>query len=79
LAKSAKTASTLEEKLEQLRKITTSLEKGDQSLDKALAEFEAGIALYRECLKMIEDAEKRVRILIGDEEAPFDAEPEVQG
>jgi exodeoxyribonuclease VII small subunit len=77
MAKQAKTHSALEDKLEALRKITATLEKGDQPLDKALADFEAGIALYRECLAMIEDAERRVKILTGDELKPFDMDSEV--
>lgn len=78
MPKAAKANQTLEEKLETLRKITTSLEKGDQSLDKALAEFESGVALYRDCLGMIEDAERRVRILTGEELKPFDKTSEVE-
>lgn len=77
MPKAAKDKSTLEEKLEALRKITASLEKGDQPLDKALVEFEAGIALYRECLSMIEEAERRVRILTGEELMPFEETTEV--
>lgn len=77
-AAKAKTPMSLEEKLEALRTITTSLEKGDQPLDQALTSFEAGIALYRECLGIIESAERRVRILTGEELAPFDQPSEVQ-
>lgn len=77
MPKAVKDKSTLEEKLEALRKITASLEKGDQPLDKALVEFESGIALYRECLQMIEEAERRVRILTGEELKPFEETTEV--
>ena len=65
------------DKLEALRKITASLEKGDQPLDKALVEFESGITLYRECLRMIEEAERRVSILTGEELKPFEETTEV--
>ncbi len=77
MPKAVKDKTTLEEKLEALRKITASLEKGDQPLDKALVEFESGIALYRECLQMIEAAERRVRILTGEELKPFEETTEV--
>lgn len=76
MAKITKAAS-LEEKLEQLRKLTAALEKGDQSLDKALSEFETGISLYRDCLKLIEDAERRVKRLVGDEETILESDSEV--
>ena len=56
------------------------LESGDLPLEKALEKFEAGIKLSRYCTETLDEAEKRVTLLMADErgeivEKPFDVEP----
>lgn len=46
-----------------LEKIVTQMESGELSLDKALKEYEKGIALIRECQKALDAAEQKISIL----------------
>jgi exodeoxyribonuclease VII small subunit len=65
-----------EEALGRLEEIVQTLERGDLSLDESLKAFEEGVKLSKSCLKLLDDAEKRVEILIGDQghkrARPFD-------
>lgn len=58
---------SFEESLIELEKITTELEKGDLSLDEAIKKFESGIKLSKECTEKLENAEKRINILVQSE------------
>ena len=53
-----------EAKMEELENVVTKLEKGDMSLDETLINFEKGMKLSKECNKMLEDAEKKITILL---------------
>lgn len=59
---------TFEEAMKQLEIITSELEKGDLDLDKSVAKFEEGMKLSKQCSKLLEDAEKRITILLKDED-----------
>ena len=50
--------------LKRLEDIVKRLEEGDQSLDNALELFEEGIKLSRFCNAKLEDAERRVEVLV---------------
>ena len=67
-----------EAKMEELENVVTKLEKGDMSLDESLVNFEKGMKLSKECNKMLEDAEKKITILLEKdgkiEEEDFDNE-----
>ncbi|TET51960.1 MAG: exodeoxyribonuclease VII small subunit [Deltaproteobacteria bacterium] len=71
-----------EDAMKELEDIVKRLESGDLSLEESLKIFEEGIALSRYCFKKLEEAEKRVSILIKDEEGikrePFASE-EIEG
>ncbi|MDR2528643.1 MAG: exodeoxyribonuclease VII small subunit [Synergistaceae bacterium] len=60
--------------LEQLDEILKRLEEGDLPLDKALADFERGVALVRENRKYLEKARQKVTLLTQDGEVPFTQE-----
>jgi exodeoxyribonuclease VII small subunit len=67
--------------LERLEEIVTELEQGDQPLEQSLKLFEEGIKLSRICNRRLENAERRVEILLKDEAGklvaqPFDEEEE---
>ncbi len=71
---------TFETSLEELEQIVRHLEAGDLPLDRSLELFEQGVRLSRECQKRLDEAERKVEILLrGDDGAyaptPF-AEPE---
>ncbi len=53
-----------EDKLKKLEQIVGQLEKGEADLDESLKLFEDGIKLSRECQKMLDNAEKRVSVLV---------------
>ena len=58
-----------EEAIKELEKITTELEKGDLNLEESVKKFEEGIKLSKKCNSIIEDAERKINILLqkGDE------------
>lgn len=69
---------SFEEAMKGLEQIATELEKGDLNLDESVAKFEEGMKLSKTCNEILENAEKRISILIknGDEvvEESFNAE-----
>lgn len=58
---------SFEESLGELEKIATNLESGDLGLDEAIAEFEKGIKLSKECSQKLDEAEKKINILVQNE------------
>ena len=57
-----------ENKIEKLDQIANELEKGNLNLDESVKKFEEGMKLSKECSKILEDAERRIKILIEDDE-----------
>jgi len=57
-----------EKSITQLEKIVAQLEKGDLSLEEMLKQFENGIALSRSCNKMLNEAEKRINVLVKNDD-----------
>ena len=57
-----------EEAMKQLEQIAGELEKGDLNLDESVIKFEEGIKLSKTCSKILEDAEKKITILIQNED-----------
>ena len=55
-----------ETNMEQLEKIVQDLEKGDLNLDDSIKKFEEGMKISKECNKFLEEAEKRITVLIND-------------
>ncbi len=69
---------TFETSLEALEQIVRELERGDLPLEKSLELFEQGIRLSRECQERLNQAERRIEVLMRDNQgrpivAPFDA------
>ena len=52
--------------MENLEKIVEELEKGDLNLDDSIKKFEEGMKLSKECNKYLEDAEKKITVLINE-------------
>jgi exodeoxyribonuclease VII small subunit len=59
-----KTNKSFESSLKELEEIVDQLEGGDLSLEKSLELFEQGVRLSRECQKRLDDAERKVEILL---------------
>lgn len=53
-----------EETMKQLEILANELEKGDLPLDKSVAKFEEGMKLSQACVEMLEEAEKKIAILL---------------
>lgn len=73
---------TFESSLEELESIVRDLEQGDLPLEKSLELFEQGVKLSRECQERLNQAERRIEILMRDNQGrsttrPF--EPANQG
>ncbi len=57
-----------EEALERLEDIVRKMEAGDMTLEESLKAFEEGIKLARLCSRRLDEAERRVEILLKQEE-----------
>ena len=55
---------SFETAMEELEQIAKVLEKGDLSLDESVEQFEKGMKLSKKCNEILENAEKRITILI---------------
>lgn len=55
-----------EQAMARLESIVAELERGELPLDESLRIFEEGIRLSKTCLKMLNEAEKKVEILVQD-------------
>ena len=56
-----------ENALKELEDIVVRLENGDLPLDETLAAYENGIKLYKQCIAMLENAEKKIQVMTKDE------------
>jgi exodeoxyribonuclease VII small subunit len=59
---------SFEEALERLENIVDGLEQGDLELQDALGKFEKGVALTRQCAAQLDDAERRIEVLVKEGE-----------
>jgi exodeoxyribonuclease VII small subunit len=57
-----------EDALARLETIVGQLEKGDLPLEDSLKIFEEGVRLSKNCLKLLEEAERKVEILLEDKD-----------
>ena len=73
-----KNTMSFEEAMKDLEKIANELEKGDLNLDQSVLKFEEGMKLSKICSEILENAEKRISILIKNgeelEEEKFNTE-----
>lgn len=53
-----------EENIEQLEKIVQELENGNLNLDDSIKKFEEGMTISKKCNEILEEAEKKITILI---------------
>lgn len=59
---------TFEKALKQLEEIVHELESDEYTLDESLAKFEEGIKLSKFCSEKLEQSEKRISILLKDQD-----------
>jgi exodeoxyribonuclease VII small subunit len=73
---------TFESSLEELERIVRQLEQGELPLEKSLELFEQGVKLSRDCQERLSQAERRIEILMRDNQGrasvrPFDPDSEL--
>ncbi len=61
-----------EEALKRLERIVQDLEDGDLPLDEACEKYEEGIRLSKACAKKLEQAKKKVEILLKNEDGSIE-------
>jgi exodeoxyribonuclease VII small subunit len=64
-----------EDALNKLEKIVSQLEEGEISLEESLKLFEEGIRLSRLCNQKLDEAEKKVEILLKGKDGTLNAQP----
>jgi exodeoxyribonuclease VII small subunit len=64
-----------EQAMKRLEQIVENLEKGDLTLDDSLKIFEEGVRLSRLCTRKLEEAEKKVEILLQGENGTKKPQP----
>ena len=57
-----------EESLKKLEKIVEELENGDITLDKAIEKYQDGMNISKQCLDLLNKAEKKVQICLKDKD-----------
>ena len=83
-AKGASAPPSFEAQLASLERIVRELERGDLPLEQSLELFEQGVRLSRECQERLNEAERRIEVLLrgGDGStvaAPFESDELVEG
>ncbi len=63
--------SSFEESLRRLQAIVEALEKGDITLDDTLTKFEEGMKLVDACHAKLDEAEKKLKILVKNADGTF--------
>ncbi len=62
----SKTKLNFEKCIKDLEQIANELEKGDLDLEESVSKFEEGMKLSKKCNDFLENAEKRISILLKD-------------
>lgn len=68
-----KKSETFAARMDHLEKIVEQLESDTLDLEDAVALFEKGVKLTKECNKMLRDAEKKVEILLKEDDGQVSA------
>ncbi|MFH1152646.1 MAG: exodeoxyribonuclease VII small subunit [Pseudomonadota bacterium] len=66
---------TFEESMAQLEEIVKELESGQLPLEKSLKTFELGMLHSKFCLEKLDEAEKRITMLVKDRQGVLSEEP----
>lgn len=64
-----------EEALKNLEQIVEALEGGDVPLEESLAKYEEGVKLVKLCQKKLEQAKKKIEILVKTKDGKYKTEP----
>lgn len=69
------TKQPFEKAMAQLEEIVRELESGDLTLESAMKKFEEGMKLSKYCSRILDETEKKIRVLMSDEEGNVIEEP----
>ncbi len=69
------TKQTFEKAMGQLEEIVRELESGDLTLENAMKKFEEGMKLSRYCSQLLDETEKKITMLMSDEDGNITAKP----
>ena len=67
-----------EEAMQRLEKIANELEKGTLTLDESVEKFEEGMSLSKKCNDILDNAEKKINVLIKTEDGIAEKNFEVE-
>lgn len=67
-----KTEQSFEDMLAELEKIVAQLENGEASLEEALEMYKKGTMLASKCAKLLDNAEKQIKILANNGNGEFE-------
>ncbi len=67
---------SFEDNMKQLEEVVNSLENGNLSLEEAISTFEVGMKLGKIASEKLDNAEKRINILVSDSGKEQQFEPE---
>lgn len=70
---------SFEEAMSELEKVVNELEKADLSLDESVKKFQEGMELSNYCNQLLEDAEKKISILIENKNGEIEEKDFVTG
>lgn len=62
-----------EECLKAVEEVVRSLESGKLGLEESLEKYESGIAALRSCYRILEEAEKKIQILVKEKDGSLTA------
>lgn len=71
----AKKPASFEESLAQLETIMAELEGGELPLDKMMARYEKGVAALQLCRKVLDEAEKKIELLVKTKDGELETKP----
>ena len=66
---------TFEKAMKQLEEIVQELESGDLPLERGIKKFEEGIKLSKFCSEALDETEKRIQVLLQDQEGNVTEQP----
>lgn len=67
---------TFEESLKELEETVKKLENGETPLEEAMALFEKGVALTKNCRKILDEAQLKVKLITENGEEDFEQKGE---
>ncbi|AQV01230.2 exodeoxyribonuclease VII small subunit [Desulfococcus multivorans] len=73
------TKQTFEKAMAQLEDIVRELESGDLTLENAMKKFEEGMKLSRYCSRVLDETEKKITLLMTDEDGNIQEKPLDEG